>query len=171
MPFRRGQSGNPHRRPLGASTAHAKIAFERLRIAAHRKAKIGEDGKPVLAPYTVGEEVDRLTVAADKLMELACEGNAWAIEHLANRLDGKVRESNAATSRSDTKVMSAPRCWRKASNVDIGCRCRPTCGSRRNRSGLRSYEEARAALLEEGIDVDRLPMLTDMRVPEGQDRS
>ena len=34
-----------------------------------------------------------------------------------------------------------------------------------------SYEEARAALLEEGINIDRLPMLTDMRIPEGQDRS
>ena len=26
-----------------------------------------------------------------------------------------------------------------------------------------SYEEARAALLEEGIDINRIPMLTDMR--------
>ena len=34
-----------------------------------------------------------------------------------------------------------------------------------------SYEEARAALLEEGINIDRLPMLSDMRIPEGQDRS
>ena len=49
MPFRRGQSGNPHGRPLGASTAHAKMWFERLRIAIHRTAKIGEDGKPMLA--------------------------------------------------------------------------------------------------------------------------
>jgi hypothetical protein len=34
-----------------------------------------------------------------------------------------------------------------------------------------SYEEVRAALLEEGINVDQLPMLTDMRPPEGQSRS
>ena len=141
MPFRRGQSGNPHGRPLGASTAHAKMWFERLRIAAHRKAKIGEDGKPVLAPYTVGEEVDRLTVAADKVMELACEGNAWAIEHIANRFDGKVREQLELTPNHNLKIR------------------------------YESYEEARAALLEEGINIDRLPMLTDMRIPEGQDRS
>ena len=29
-----------------------------------------------------------------------------------------------------------------------------------------SYEEVRAALLAEGINIDRLPMLTDMRPPE-----
>ena len=34
-----------------------------------------------------------------------------------------------------------------------------------------SYEEAKAALLAEGINIDRLPMLTDMRVPVGRDRS
>jgi hypothetical protein len=34
-----------------------------------------------------------------------------------------------------------------------------------------SYEEVRAALLEEGINVDQLPLLTDMRPPEGQERN
>jgi hypothetical protein len=34
-----------------------------------------------------------------------------------------------------------------------------------------SYEEARAALLEGGVDINRLPMLTDMRPPEGQERN
>ena len=29
-----------------------------------------------------------------------------------------------------------------------------------------TYEEARAALLEEGIDINRIPMLTDMRTVE-----
>jgi hypothetical protein len=29
-----------------------------------------------------------------------------------------------------------------------------------------TYEEVRAALLEEGINVDQLPMLEDMRPPE-----
>ncbi len=28
-----------------------------------------------------------------------------------------------------------------------------------------TYEEARQALLEEGINIDRLPMLTDMKEP------
>ena len=68
-------------------------------------------------------------------------GNAWAIEHIANRLDGKVREQLELTPNHNLKVR------------------------------YESYEEARAALLEEGINIDRLPMLTDMRKPEGQDRS
>ena len=32
-------------------------------------------------------------------------------------------------------------------------------------------QEVRAALLEEGINIDRLPMLTDMRPPEEQERN
>ena len=34
------------------------------------------------------------------------------------------------------------------------------------REALTMFDEARAALLEEGINIDRLPMLTDMRPPE-----
>jgi hypothetical protein len=30
-----------------------------------------------------------------------------------------------------------------------------------------TYEEVREALLEEGIDVDRLPLLPDMKEPRG----
>ena len=53
----------------------------------------------------------------------------WAIEHLANRLDGKVREQLELTPNHNLKIR------------------------------YESYEEARAALLEEGINIDRLPML------------
>ena len=95
----------------------------------------------MLVAYKAGKEIDRLTVAADKIMELACEGNAWAIEHIANRFDGKVREQLELTPNHNLKIR------------------------------YESYEEARAALLEEGINIDRLPMLSDMRIPEGQDRS
>jgi hypothetical protein len=34
-----------------------------------------------------------------------------------------------------------------------------------------SYEEVRAALLEEGINIDRLPLLEDMRPPEERERN
>jgi hypothetical protein len=85
--------------------------------------------------------VDLLTVAADKVMELACEGNMWAVEHIANRLDGKVRDQVELTTNTNVKVR------------------------------YESYEEVRAALLEEGINVDQLPLLTDMRPPEGQERN
>jgi hypothetical protein len=74
-------------------------------------------------------------------MELAGEGNCWAVEHVANRLDGRVREQVEITTTTSVKVR------------------------------YESYEEVRAALLEEGINIDRLPMLTDMRPPEGQERN
>ena len=69
-------------------------------------------------------------------LELAMHGNAWAIEHISNRFDGKVREQLELTPNHNLKIR------------------------------YESYEEARAALLEEGINIDRLPMLTDMRPPE-----
>jgi hypothetical protein len=95
----------------------------------------------VLVKYKEGKTVDLLTVAADKVMELACEGNMWAVEHIANRLDGKVRDQVEPTTNHNVKVR------------------------------YESYEEVRAALLEEGINVDQLPLLTDMRPPEGQERN
>ena len=75
------------------------------------------------------------------IVSLALDGNAWAIEHIANRLDGKVREQLELTPNRNLKIR------------------------------YESYEEARAALLEQGVNIDRLPMLTDMRIPEGRDRS
>jgi prephenate dehydratase len=88
-----------------------------------------------------GEKVEWLTIAADKVMELAGDGNAWAVEHVANRLDGRVREQVDITTTTSVKIR------------------------------YESYAEVRAALLEEGINVDQLPMLTDMRVPKEQERS
>jgi uncharacterized Zn finger protein len=102
--------------------------------------KIGSDGRTL--PLERGEketEIDQLTDVAQKVFELAREGNMWAIEHIANRLDGKVREQVDATYNTNVKIR------------------------------YESYEEVRAALLEEGINIDRLPMLTDMRPPEGQE--
>ena len=84
-PWQKGQSGNPHGRPLGASTAHAKMWFERLRIAAHRKAKVGPDGKPVLVKYKEGKTVDLLSgVAADKVM-----GVGVRRQHVGGRAHGQ----------------------------------------------------------------------------------
>jgi hypothetical protein len=75
------------------------------------------------------------------VLELAREGNMTAIEHLANRFDGRVKEQVELTTNTHVKVR------------------------------YESYEEVRAALLEEGINVDKLPLLTDMRPPEGQERT
>ena len=81
-------------------------------------------------------KVDQLTVVADKVFEMA-----RAIDHIANRFDGKPHETVDVTTNTRVKVR------------------------------YESYEEARAALLEEGVDINRIPMLTDMRPPEGQGRN
>jgi histidinol dehydrogenase len=85
--------------------------------------------------------VDEMTLIVEKVIELAKAGNEWAVEHVAQRFDGKVREQVEVTTNTNVKVR------------------------------YESYEEVRAALLEEGINVDQLPLLTDMRPPEGQERN
>jgi hypothetical protein len=82
-----------------------------------------------------------MSLIIDKVVDMAKDGNEWAIEHVANRIDGKVREQVEVTTNTNLNVR------------------------------YESYEEVRAALLEEGINVDRLPLLTDMRPPEGQERN
>ena len=138
--WRRGTSGNPNGRPRG--TPNDREWFKRLKVAALRKVKVGPDGKTLPIERKKNEkEIDQLTDVAQVVFDLARKGNAWAIEHIANRFDGKVREQVELTPNHNVKVK------------------------------YESYEEARAALLEEGINIDRLPMLSDMRIPEGQDRS
>jgi hypothetical protein len=70
------------------------------------------------------------------VVEMAKAGNAWAIDNVATRLDGKPKDQVELTTNTNFKVR------------------------------YESYEEARAALLEEGVDLNRIPMLTDMRTVE-----
>ena len=65
MPFEPGQSGNP------AGGAKIKRFY-----AALDRAIIQEDGK-------------RLREAAEQLLSFAAAGESWAIQQLADRLDGK----------------------------------------------------------------------------------
>jgi hypothetical protein len=69
MPFKPGESGNP--------AGNAKI--KRFYTALDR-AILQEDGK-------------RLRAAAEKLLTLAAEGEQWAVQMLADRLDGKAAQS------------------------------------------------------------------------------
>ena len=64
--FKPGVSGNP-----GGRQQHEKEF-----LAALKRAIASDDGK-------------RLRAAAEKLLDLAASGKDWAIEQLANRLDGK----------------------------------------------------------------------------------
>ena len=77
MPFEPGQSGNP------AGGAKIKRFY-----AALDRAIVQEDGK-------------RLREAAEKLLDLASQGEAWAIQHLADRLDGKPAQQLQHTGADD----------------------------------------------------------------------
>lgn len=65
MPFVPGQSGNP-----AGTKREPKFA------AAVDRAILQDNG-------------ERLRQAAEKLLELAAQGEAWAVKELADRLDGK----------------------------------------------------------------------------------
>jgi hypothetical protein len=69
MPFSPGQSGNPD-----GSRKHA------IWQAALKRAIAQDDGK-------------RLRASAEKLLDLAAEGEQWAVGMLADRLDGKVAQA------------------------------------------------------------------------------
>ena len=57
-------------------------------MAAVRKAIAADDGH-------------KLRMAADKLLQLASEGEAWAVKELADRLDGKPAQAVSITGTPD----------------------------------------------------------------------
>jgi hypothetical protein len=101
-----------------------------------KKAEAEAKGKTLKETRTT----DEMSLIIDKVVDMAKDGNEWAIEHVANRIDGKVREQVEVTTNTNLKVR------------------------------YESYEEVRAALLEEGINIDRLPMLEDLRSVEEQEQ-
>ncbi len=68
MPFKPGESGNP------SGAVKSKPFFEALNRA------IAQD------------DAKRLRGAAEKLLDLANEGESWAVQMLADRLDGKAAQ-------------------------------------------------------------------------------
>ena len=75
MAWEKGQSGNLRGRPL-----NEKCFTAMLRIAA------------VESDTTTGKQ--NLRIVADKLMESAKAGESWAIQQLADRLDGKPQQTS-----------------------------------------------------------------------------
>lgn len=69
MPFQKGQSGNPNG-SAGPRRFHAAV----------EKALASDDGK-------------RLRAAVDSMLDQAAAGEQWAIEFLADRLDGKATQT------------------------------------------------------------------------------
>lgn len=74
--FAKGKSGNPGGRPKEKAFADA------VRLAVNRDA---EDGRKKLA------------LLADKLVEFALAGEGWAMQQIADRLDGKPAQESTVT--------------------------------------------------------------------------
>jgi Family of unknown function (DUF5681) len=71
MPFQKGTSGNPSGRQRGKPFREALD-----------RAIAQDDGK-------------RIRKAIEKLLDLAAAGESWAIQMLADRLDGKAPQNDA----------------------------------------------------------------------------
>lgn len=76
MPFQKGKSGNPGGSPKEKAFANA------VRFAVNREAK---DGRK------------KLMLLAEKLIDCALEGEGWAMQQIADRLDGKPAQESTVT--------------------------------------------------------------------------
>lgn len=77
MTWKSGQSGNPKGRPTSE-----KAFADALRIAVNE-------------PHETG--VKKIRAIADKLTECALNGEGWAIQQVADRLDGKPAQESSLT--------------------------------------------------------------------------
>lgn len=77
--FKKGQSGNPGGRPK------EKQFTEALRLAVHRVCEHDKEGRK------------NLTVLGEKLVQFAMEGEGWAFQMIADRLDGKLAQESTVT--------------------------------------------------------------------------
>jgi hypothetical protein len=76
MAFEKGKSGNPGGRPK------EKVFSDAIRVAVNR-----EDGK--------GRK--KLMLLAEKLVDFALAGEGWAMQQIADRLDGKPAQESTVT--------------------------------------------------------------------------
>ena len=74
MAWKKGQSGNPAGRPIGSGD---KQFVEQLRIVLAEVVPDDPAGKR------------KLRRIAEKLVDAALEGHSWAIQQVADRIDGK----------------------------------------------------------------------------------
>lgn len=79
MPFKKGQSGNPKGRPRGTVT---KPWTDALRLAVNRTVR---DEK--------GRQRKRLNIIAEATAKAAEQGDMLAIREIADRLEGKVSQT------------------------------------------------------------------------------
>lgn len=96
MPWKPGQTGNPGGAPR-----------EKQFLAALERAVKQDDGK-------------KLRSAADKLLECASNGEPWAIQQLADRLDGKPTQQVDMTMRREVRELDDSELQRIAAGGSAG---------------------------------------------------
>lgn len=92
MAFKKGQSGNPSGKPV-----------DHKFLAALNRAIAQDDGK-------------RLRKSAEALLNLAADGEAWAVRELADRLDGKPSQTLQGPNGSGVFDLGLP--WLKKEIAD-----------------------------------------------------
>jgi hypothetical protein len=96
MPFVKGQSGNP----LGRRKAEGPTLTDLLRASMHEKIVVEDaDGTPVLKT--------RRQVLIEKLFEYATNGQAYAMQLIWERLDGKLAPTPEDATSDAAQVASA----------------------------------------------------------------
>ena len=85
MPFQPGNKANPGGRPKEKAFADA------VRVAVNRQA---EDGRK------------KLMLLADRLIDFALAGEGWAMQQIADRLDGKPAQESTVTVHRVTRELS-----------------------------------------------------------------
>tara|TARA_B100000965_G_C19596038_1_gene760310 strand:+ start:1045 stop:1335 length:291 start_codon:yes stop_codon:yes gene_type:complete len=72
--FKKGKSGNPNGRPKGTTTINGILK------------KIGSEQLPET-------EIDKLEFIMRKVFEFAVKGESWAVHFIADRLEGKPKQT------------------------------------------------------------------------------
>lgn len=86
MPFEKGKSGNP------AGRKPEKEFTTALRLAINEEAEID------------GVKTKKLRVIADRLVKEAMAGESWAIQQVADRLDGKPAQAVVGGDEDDPAI-------------------------------------------------------------------
>lgn len=86
MAFEKGSSGNPGGRPK------EKLFADALRLAINEEAEID------------GVKTKKLRVIADRLVKEAMAGESWAIQQVADRLDGKPAQAIVGGDEDDPAI-------------------------------------------------------------------
>ena len=94
MAWKKGQSGNPAGRPIGSGD---KQFVEQLRIVLAEVVPDDPAGKR------------KLRRIAEKLVDAALEGHSWAIQQVADRIDGKPAQESTVNFKEKREASDSTR--------------------------------------------------------------